>query len=305
MAKKYLKTAFAAVFLFTLLSCAKESKEAKKPVYLSIEDMFVTTNYSLEGTSHMQITTVWLEVNGKSIGAFEMPATPPVILNEGSNKIRLYEGITMNGIDASRAIYDRLDYIEFDTTYVPSGREVADTMVLTKGQRTTNYASFSQIDILETFDNAGLSFEKTSSSDTSIIKSNNPSDWFINPQDPTENNGKCGVLYTNSKADYAEVATVNSYDLPSANLNVYLEMNYRSNIPMIVGVIAETSTGAIEQKATLGINPKEDWNKIYVNLVTETSSYFDGTKYKIFISAEHQSGLDTGYVYLDNLKLVY
>lgn len=305
MAKKYLKTAFVAIFLFTLLSCAKESKEAKKPVYLSIQDMFVNTNYSIEGTSHQQITTVWLEVNGKSIGAFEMPATPPVILNEGSNDIRLYEGITMNGIDASRAIYDRLDYIDLVIDYTPSGKDDSDTIILDRSQLTTNYVSFTQIDILENFDNAGLSFEKTSSSDTTIIKSNDSSKWFTNPQDPSEDNGKCGVLYTNSKADYAEVATVNSYTLPSGGLNVYLEMNYRSNIPMIIGVIAETTTGDIEQKATLGINPKEDWNKIYVNLVTETSSYFDGTKYKIFIATEHQSGLDTGYVYLDNLKLLY
>src|SRR5690606_38914333 len=175
MAKNYLKAAFAVIFLFTLLGCAKKSKEAKKPVYLSIQDMYVNTNYSTEGTSHQQITTVWLEVNGKSIGAYEMPATPPVILNEGSNDVRLYEGITMNGIDASRAIYDRLDYIDLVIDYVPSGKEDADTIVLDKNQLTTNYASFAQIDILETFDNAGLSFEKTSRSDTNIIKSNEPS----------------------------------------------------------------------------------------------------------------------------------
>ncbi len=305
MAKKYLHTAIAAILLFALLGCAKESKEAKKPVYFSIQDMFVNTNYSTEGTSHMQITTVWLEVNGKSIGAFEMPATPPVILNEGSNKIRFYEGITMNGIDASRAIYDRLDYIEFSLDYTPSGKEDSDTIVFDRNQLTTNYASFATIDILETFDNAGLSFEKSGDSDTSIVKNNNPADWFTNPQDPSEDNGRCGSLYTNSKSDYAEIATVNAYSLPSGGLNVYLEMNYQSNIPMIVGVIAETSTGNIEQKATLGINPKEEWNKIYVNLVTETSSYFDGAKFKIFIAAKHQSGLDTGYVNLDNLKLVY
>lgn len=305
MAKNYLKAAFAVLFLFTLFGCAKKSKEAKKPVYIAVPELFVETDYTTEGTSHQQITTVWFEVNGKSIGAFEMPATPPIILNDGTNTIRLYEGITMNGIDASRAIYDRLDYIEFDFDYTPSGKEDSDTIVLTKSQRTTNYASFSQIEILENFDNPGLSLEKTSSSDTNIIKSTNQAEWFTNPQNPSENNGRCGVLYTNSKDNYAEIATINQYELPSGNLNVYLEMNYRSNIPMIVGVIAETTTGTIEQKATLGINPKEDWNKIYVNLVTETSSYFEGTKYKIFIAAEHQSGLDTGYVYLDNLKLVY
>ena len=86
MAKNYSLVAYAALFFIALLSCAKESKEAKKPVYLSIQDMFVNTNYSIEGTSNQKITTVWLEVNGKSIGAFEMPATPPVILNEGNKR---------------------------------------------------------------------------------------------------------------------------------------------------------------------------------------------------------------------------
>lgn len=304
MGKKYFFVAIATLLVCSIISCSEEKLRAKKPVYISIPELLVSTTYNIEGTSHQKITTVWMEINNESVGAFEMPANIPVILKEGLNKITIYEGISMNGIGASRAIYDRLKPIEFELEYSPSNSGKADTIVLSEENRTTSYADFANIELLETFDNAGINFEPTDKSDTSIIQSKDPSTYFINPTNPSEPNGRCGIMYTTADRPYCEVATISQYNLPGGGSNVYLEMNYKSNIPITVGIFAET-TSTIEQKTTLGINPRQDWNKIYVNLVTEVSSFPGDPKFKIFIAASHQSAVDTGYVYLDNIKLVY
>lgn len=285
-----------------ITGCSKEDMKAKKPVYFSIPDMYVNTNYSIEGTSHQKITTVWMLVNGKSIGAYELPATPPVILEEGENKIRFYEGINLNGVSASRVIYDGLSFIDTTINYTPDDSPASDTLLFSN--LVTRYESFKTIEIVEDFDRQGLSLKRTDRSDTTIIKSSDPSEYFINPQDPLEDNGKCGVLYTSSSSDLAEVASTEAYALPGSGSNVYLEINYRCNIPFTIGIITE-STGGVVQAPTVRVNPKTEWNKIYVNLVTEVSAYPSNDGFKVYFSAEHPDGMESGYVFLDNIKLVY
>lgn len=304
MAKKYSVVAIATLLFILLISygCSKEDMKAQKPVYFSIPEMYVNTDYSLEGTSHQKITTVWILVNGKSIGAYELPATPPILLEEGENTIRFFEGINLNGVSASRVIYDGLASIDTTINYSPEEGPVADT--LTFNNLTTEYQDFRTITIVEDFDRQGLRLKKTNRSDTNIIKSSDPSEYFINPQDPGEDNGKCGVLYTSSKSDLAEVASTEAYDLPGGGSNVYLEINYRCNIPFTVGIITETS-GGIVQAPTVRVNPKTEWNKIYINLVTEVSSYPDNDGFKVYFAAEHEDGMETGFVFLDNIKIVY
>lgn len=307
MAKIYPVAAIAALLLLFTTGCSKEEMKAQKPVYFNISQMYVNTDYPTEGTSHAKITTVWLVVNGESVGAFELPATPPVILKEGKNDITFYEGITMNGVDASRAIYDALTKIDTVIEYTPSDKEVADTIQFS--ELSTSYESFKEVVILENFDSQGLRLQATDNSDTTVIKvlkSEKPEECFVNDQKPSENNGNSGVIYTTSSKDIGEVATVDAYTLPGGGSNVYVELNYRCNQPFVVGVIAETSSG-IEQTGTVQVNAKEDWNKIYINLVTEVSSYITDADFKIFIYTQHSESLGStpGYVFLDNMKLIY
>ncbi len=304
MAKKYSLAAFAAIILLSFISCSKDW-EAQKPVYLSIPEIRLNTDYVSEGTSNSRITTVWIYANGDAVGVFELPCTVPAILNEGNNEITMYAGINLNGTSSSRAIYEGFEPLQFDLNYTPSGRAVADTIEIDSANRVTGYLSRITVNIIEDFDGAGLNFEKTGGSDTNLRKTgiNDPNN-FLNLQNPAEDNGRAGILYTTTNNDLAEVASVKSLQLPVGGENVYLEMNYKCNIPFIVGVISDVP-GATIQQATAVVTPKSDWNKIYINLVTEVSSQPTALGYKIYFRADHQDGLDTGRVFLDNLKLVY
>ena len=304
MAKIYpLATALAVVFCFLFTSCSKDW-EAEKPVYLSIPEIDLTTDYISEGTSSNKITTVWIFVNGDPAGVFEMPCTVPVLLNEGNNRITLHPGINLNGITSTRAIYEGYESMNFDLTYSPSGKATADTILIEEANRTTTYLDRMTVRVFENFDGTGLNLEKTSRSDTNIRKISDSSEIFVNLQNPNEENGKAGVLYVNKSRDFAEIATTEEFQLPIGGANVYLEMNYKCNIPFIVGIIAN-NPGGIVQQPTFAVAPKADWNKIYINLVTDISANNNANGYKIFFMAEHIEGVDTGKVFMDNLKLVY
>jgi len=55
----------------------------------------------------------------------------------------------------------------------------------------------------------------------------------------------------------------------------------------------------------LWINPKEDWNKIYVNLTQTISEGINATSFKVFIGMRRDHNLNINEVYFDNLKIVY
>ena len=301
MADRYPLPALIAAFIIVFSSCSSDKYSASRPVYFAVPDFELETNYLAEGTSNSKITTVWIYQDNDLQGTYEIPFSVPVIVEEGkSHTYRIFPGINLNGISSSRAIYEFFNRPIFDTA-LP---ENLDTFLLPLEYRRTNYTTSSSVTILENFDEAGLNLAPTSGSDTTIIKVSDPSLVFNNPQDPSEDNGKAGVLTTSTSLLKSEVATVSTYNLPTNGKNVYLELNYRCNQQFVVGVIANGLSGS-SQQPTVVVNPKEEWNKIYINLVTELSANNEADNFNIFLGTIHDSQNDTGWVYLDNLKLVY
>jgi hypothetical protein len=299
MAYKYTWLAAAAI-IFSVLSCSPDRFSATRPVYFSIPDYQLETDYGDEGTSNSSITTAWIYVDNDLEGTYEVPFTAPVIMEPGPHTIRIFPGINLNGVNSTRAIYGFFERELFDTT-LPAD---LDTFHLPLQYRRTNYTANTTVEIMEDFDEAGINLQATNVADTGIAKVSDPALVFTNPQNPGENNGRAGVMYTNSVFRQAEVASVRTYNLPKNGDNVYLEMNYRCNQAFLVGVIAN-QPGGTAQQATVVVNPKEVWNKIYINLVTELTAFQGADNFKIFIGTLHDSKNDTGWVYLDNLKLVY
>lgn len=304
MARHYLPTVFAVILFAFAASCSKDSLEAEKPVYLSIENVFVETDVDEEGTSHSKISTIWLFANDEAVGTFELPCTVPVLLDEGENEITIYPGVSINGISASRAIYEAYEDLDFIIDYQASGSANADTIKVPREKLTTSYVPSYTIDVFEDFDGVGSEMEPTRLSDTGIVKVTNAADVFVNPHAPNEPNGSAGAVYTTPTNNYAEVATVNAFGLPTNGTNVYLEINYKCNMPFEVGLIGVGPVSEV-QRTVLTITPKEEWNKIYVNPGTELGALADAQNFKIFFRAAHPDGEDVGKLFLDNLKIVY
>ena len=101
-----------------------------------------------------------------------------------------------------------------------------------------------------------------------------------------------------------EISTDELKDLPQAGSPVFLELDYKSNTQFLVGVYVNYPQSVI-QKDLLWINPKQEWNKIYVNLTTTISEGINASSFKVFIGMRRDFDLEKNELYFDNIKVVY
>ncbi len=301
MTKLLFKGLSALIILLGLVAC--ETDEAAKPTYLKIDAIHLSTNYAEQGSAHEQITTVWVNLNGQSVGAFELPATIPLILDEGSNTLRLEAGINTNGIKSFRAINASFKPIILEVDGNNAGP--IDTIIPDPSDLTVTYRDFYNVIVLEDFDKPGLNFERTNFSDTNFVKDGD-SLFIFTPfgASSPEPNTNSGLLVLDDLNPNAELRSVVSYNIPAGVQNIYLEVTYRSNMDIGFGLIANYPTGN-QSDVTAVVFPKAEWSKIYINLVTEFQAFPGANGYQLLIRARKPETISEGRIYLDNLKLVY
>jgi len=291
--------------LFSIAACDQD--EAIKPVYLKIDAIHLETDFSEEGSSHQDITTVWVYVNDEPTGAYELPATIPVILNEGTNELLLYAGINTNGIQSFRSINDAFTPMYIDV-FNPNTPGQIDTIALSDAQLTVNYRDNFNLIQVEDFDDPGLNFERTIFSDTGIFKTSEPDSIFsFTPYGATspEPNSNSGLIVLDDNNTFVELASVVGYNLTRGAQNIYLEVSYKTNVNVGFGLIADYPGSGDLQDVTTVVYPKDEWNKIYINLITEFQAFPNASGYKVLITARKPSDLAEARIYLDNIKLIY
>ena len=101
-----------------------------------------------------------------------------------------------------------------------------------------------------------------------------------------------------------EIATDELLNLPQAGAPVFLELDYKCNTEFLVGMYVNFPPDVL-QKDLLWVNPKDDWNKIYINLTSTISEGIGAESFKVFIGMKRDFSLDKNEVYFDNLKVVY
>ena len=89
-------------------TCSKDKFEATQPVYITVEDFTFTTDPLNQGSNSSNISDAWIYINDDLVGAYELPATIPV-LREGNVELKVFAGIKDNGINASRKRYVMYD----------------------------------------------------------------------------------------------------------------------------------------------------------------------------------------------------
>jgi len=68
--------------------------EVTIPTYLKIDSVYVNTYYPSEGSPSAKITDVWIYVDDKNMGVFELPALFPLLF-EGKHKLEIRPGINL------------------------------------------------------------------------------------------------------------------------------------------------------------------------------------------------------------------
>ena len=265
------------VALLIISACQKEENPNTITAYFKIDAITLDEN-----NTTINITDAWVYVNDQLQGVYELPATFPV-LETDSQTLRIKAGIKSNGIASSRIAYP---FYASDTA----------TVIFTPNQTitinpTVSYLKSTHFD-LEDFEGAGVDLETTVISDTTLLE-------FT---DSLANQYGGGVL--NDSLITFEIATDELFDLPQAGAPVFLELDYTSNTQFLVGVYINYPQSVV-QKDLLWINPKDDWNKIYINLTQAISEGINATSFKVFIGMKRAFSLKKNELYFDNVKVVY
>lgn len=285
------------VSFISLLSCDKDQYAAAVPSFLRIDEVKLVTDLALEGTSSSKITTVWVEIDGEIHGVYELPAEVPV-LAEGTHEVTILAGINENGNSSTRLPYPF--FTDYTETITFEKEKVHYLNAATDSVPRVEYRSSTTIELIEDFEGVGSNLVPGSSSDTLLytVQDSAVSFWV-----PGENGYRSGVAYMPKHAAIWEVTEQTGRDL-SAGMPVFLEMNYKTDLPLVVGMYITTPSQII-QAQTAYINPSEDWNKIYINFFSEVTGYSTALEFKVFIGSLTNGSEEFQEVYIDNLKLVY
>ncbi|MEI8203079.1 MAG: hypothetical protein WCH34_08720 [Bacteroidota bacterium] len=284
---------FSGLIFLMLSSCEIYNPSEDQPSYIHIDSVGLTTDYITQGTASHKITDVWVYVDNELVGAFELPANIPV-LKSGTHKVTIRPGIKLNGIAATRSYYPFFN--AFDTNNVQL--EVGKQFVV---YPTFRYGTYTKFSWKEDFESAGVSLERTTTSDTIIELTNDPNLMF---HLANETNTYSAAIYLDQSHSIFEFRTINSYPLPIGGSPVFLELNYKTNNYFAIGVTGNT-TGQQISTTVIYLSPNEKWNKIYINLTPTVSNMISAIDYKIFIRGVLDSGDSNGLILLDNIKLVH
>jgi len=270
-----------------MISLASCKKNDLVPAYIHIEKIDLSTVYEFDGTNSHKITDAWVYIDGDLQGVYELPATFPVLAT-GGHRITVRPGIKLNGIAMTRAYYPFYQPYE---TMVDLTEKQTDTI----HPVVVYYAN--KIQWIEDFETAGITMMKFGDSDTTFIQTHDSTMIF--------EGASSGIARLD--ATYNHVISVSSeiFDIPQNQSAVFLELNYKTQTTLTVGLYALLSTGMNERIVTMYINPNKSWNKIYVNMTPTANNNSNATGFRVFIEAYKPDSLATAEILLDNLKLLY
>lgn len=256
---------------------ARCGKENPVPAYVHIP-AFTLTTQSGQGSASNRITDAWVYIGGEINGVYELPITFPII-ETGEQDIQIFAGIRNNGIRSNPVIYPFFSPFSLKKK-LENGR--LDTI-----KPSTTYFSDAQFLINETFDNTVL-FDQN--------RDNNPLLSFTRADGFEGKSAKISL----SKGGSFEKASSFKVPFTSAVRDIFLELNYKTDALLSVGVM-NSSTNEVITKITL--TPRAEWNKTYINLVNEIRD-LRASNYQLILRGVLPDSLSAGTVLIDNVKLI-
>jgi hypothetical protein len=275
------------ILFITVTACEKFTGDQSVPAYLSIDSIYLSTDYYTQGTSSQYITDAWVYVDDEFIGAFELPAKFPV-LKSGKHHVKIWPGIKRNGIAATRVTYAFYNPIEKDLKLGLDSTTKAGTLK-------TTYQTTASFVWKEDFDDVAVSLDTTNRSTAYIQRTASGSPF-------TFEGSHSGMVVFDSVHDFFEAQTHSEYQIPAQP--VYLEMNFNITNPLVVGVFTYGTT-TLYQTPIITLNPTNgQWKKIYIDLSVTLNAYSGMTSYRVYFYAFKDATMKESMVLFDNLKVV-
>jgi hypothetical protein len=268
-------------FIFSV-SCKKEKFKSPEASFLVVDHVSVKT-ISNQGTNSHKITDIWYYVDGKFKGVFPIGSIMPIVATDKA-EITLFAGIKNNGLSATR-----LPYPFYNSVIITQTLQAGKTYTISPEFEYSSSATYWYLPAQD-FDAAFSQFQSTG--DSSYVRITDPAKTFGGT------GGSIFMSMSDAKPTSKMVQTA-EFNLPIGGKIVYLELNYKCNQAVTVGVIGDNvdERGAITLSDTKG-----EWNKIYIQLTNIISTPPNYPGYLIFIKAV--KAVDTPEIYIDNIKLI-
>ncbi len=277
-----------ALLVFATTGCRYlYEKDAGLPAYLYVPGITLSTDPIGEGTNSHNVQDIWVFIDDEVQGVYPLPARIP-ILRGGNVSLRLNGGILLNGISSTRAAYPF--YASFDTVLNLTAGET-DTV-------TPRLRYNADIDFLwlENFEGQGLTIRRNVQSDTTLIRETDPAKVF--------EGSNVMAAYLDTARDYFMGESTNAFSLARDGSSCFLELNYKNNVPLLVGLIVISPSGGTFEQPIVQLNTTDSWKKQYINF----TPYLEGNSgftYRIILAAGYnRTDGQTGEVLIDNIKLI-
>ena len=273
----FITTSFS-IFILFLNGCGKENAV---PAYVYIPSFSLTTK-SGEGSNAHKITDAWVYVDGQINGVFQMPITLPIV-ELGQHEITVFAGIRNNGTRSNPIINPFFEAYKISLN-LKAGK--VDTL-----RPTTAYIANTQFKIMENFETGNI---------FTVDRDNDATLRFTNIDNGFE--GKSGQIVLTKANPIMEKASSAKAQLSDSAENIYLEMNYKTQAELTVGLVGSDNLGDISTfKITLF--PTKEWNKTYINLTNEAKD-LKKKDFQIVFRSLLPDTLSTATILIDNVKLI-
>ncbi len=273
----------AIIFSFFLLFSNGCVPENDVPVYINIPSFSFTTTTG-QGTAAQKISDVWVYVDGLSLGAYQLPARFPFV-GTGKHDFLLFAGIRNNGVRSNPVIF-------------AGTKTFSTTLDLKAGDDVTIRPTTTYIDDVKIWLNED--FERVNT--FTVNRDNNVNTAFTTVSDGFEGNGAAISL---SKANpIIEKATTIKAQLPDNAQSSIIELHYKTDSPLFVGILGTSSSflnGDIAYKVVL--SPNQTWNKTYID-VTKEAKNLRTKDFQVIFRSLLPDSLDKARILIDNVKLI-
>lgn len=276
--------------LFLFCACSSDRFEADVPTFVKL-DKFEFTTTEEQGSSSSFIRDVWVYQNNEFLGAYELPATVPII-GEGEREVTLFPGIREDGSSELPRLFFMYDTDTFSYVGEP-GKEVEYTPE-------TEYDERTQFAFIEDFEDGNLFTANFDGNDSTGLD---------RTTDNVFEGENSGVIRVTDSLPTVVVGTANAYGPFFENgTQVFFEFDYSTDVPITIGYVGLNGQGEQLDFLKVTLLPTEGWRKVYVNFSEEFR--IDNIQtvqllMRVDLDSRFEGTGPEGAAYFDNLKLIH
>jgi hypothetical protein len=282
---------FCLAIFFT--SC---ETEGPIPAYIKANRSVLITDPFTEGSNSAKINNLYMFVDNQMIGVRDYQDDSLVLpsIYTGLREITIVPAIYDDGSVLKRVPYP------FYTSYIESlnlipGRTTALNPIF-------RYRTNTSFGFIEDFENVGSLLGKDLDNDPAT----NLNIVSTNPRDPAlPNEVHSGLIQVDTGHTIAKFSTSISYPIPISSTAVYIEMDYRCTNSFTVGLRKFRGGDPPIELSHIIVAPKENWNKIYLNITNLVKVSPADTYELLFLMQLDNPAKIRGELQLDNVKLLY